>query len=117
MNFLYYFLGIHEKSFVTFICASELNMLISSILLKKGRITKTVMTKLEIRSLKYKIYFTVFNMTSFAIAGYCFLRHNAYCESGGLCINKITFSICIHKYIVFTYLSVYNFSIYIFCSL
>ncbi|XP_060878653.1 post-GPI attachment to proteins factor 2 isoform X1 [Metopolophium dirhodum] len=74
--------SIHEKSFVTFICASELNMLISSILLKKGRITKTVMTKLEMRSLKYKICFTVFNMTSFAIAGYCFLRHNAYCESG-----------------------------------
>jgi len=102
MNFLYYFLGIHEKSFVTFICASELNMLISSILMKKGRITKTVMTKLEIRSLKYKIYFTVFNMTSFAIAGYCFLRHNAYCESGGLYINKITFSMCIYKYFVFT---------------
>jgi len=66
-------------------------MLISCILLKKGRITKTVMTKLEIRSLKYKIYFTVFNVTSFAIAGYCFLRHNAYCESGGLYLYKIIF--------------------------
>lgn len=75
--------GIHEKSFVTFICASELNMLISSVLLKKGRITKTVMTKLEIRSLKYKIYLTAFNIACFAIAGYSFLRHNAYCEPGG----------------------------------
>ncbi|VVC35775.1 Hypothetical protein CINCED_3A016792 [Cinara cedri] len=74
--------SIHEKSFMTFICASELNMLISSILLKKGRITITVMTKLEVRSLKYKICFTAFNMISFAIAGYCFLRHNNYCESG-----------------------------------
>lgn len=42
------------------------------------------MTKLEMRSLKYKIYFTAFNIISFAIAGYCFLRHNAYCESGGM---------------------------------
>lgn len=78
------FSGIHEKSFVTFICASELNMLISSILLKKGRLTKTVMTKSEVRSLKCKIYFTFVNMVSFGIAGYCFLRHNAYCESGGM---------------------------------
>lgn len=78
------FLGIHEKSFGCFICASELNMLISSILLKKGRITITVMTKLEVRSLKCKIYCTIFNMISFAIAGYCFLRHNAYCETGGM---------------------------------
>lgn len=69
---------------MTFICTSELYMLISSILLKNGRATKTVMTKVEVRSLKYKIYLTVFNMTSFAIAGYCFLRHNAYCESGGM---------------------------------
>lgn len=69
---------------MTFICTSELNMLISSILLKKGRVTKTVMTKIEVKSLKYKIYLTVFNMSSFAIAGYCFVRHNAYCESGGM---------------------------------
>lgn len=65
-------------------CTSELYMLISTILLKKGRISKTLMTNLEIRSLKYKIYLTAINMTSFAIAGYCFLRHNAYCESGGM---------------------------------
>ncbi|XP_025412546.1 post-GPI attachment to proteins factor 2 isoform X2 [Sipha flava] len=74
--------SIHEKSFGCFICSSELNMLISSILLKEGRMTKTVMTKLEVHSLKCKIYCTIFNMISFTIAGYCFLRHNAYCESG-----------------------------------
>lgn len=59
-------------------------MIISSLLLKKGRITKTIMTKVEAKSLKYKIYLTAFNILSFAIAGYCFLRHNAYCESGGM---------------------------------
>lgn len=81
------FSGIHEKSFITFICASELNMVISSILLRKGRVTKTVMTKREARSLRYKIYLTAINMASFAIAGYFFLRHNAYCESGGMCFK------------------------------
>lgn len=72
-----------------FISASELNMLISSILLKNGRITRTVMTKLEMRSLKFKIYFTIFNISCFAIAGYCFLRHNAYCESGGMYLRNV----------------------------
>lgn len=89
--YIIFVIGIHEKSFITFICASELNMVISSVLLKKGRITKTLMTKLEMRSLKYKICLTAFNMCCFAIGGYCFLRHNAYCESGGtypLCIRK-----------------------------
>lgn len=72
-------------------------MLISSVLLKKGRITKTVMTKLEIRSLKYKIYLTVFNIACFAVAGYSFLRHNAYCEPGGN-YNKNEIQLCIHLY-------------------
>jgi len=64
-------------------------MIISSVLLKKGRTTRTLMTKLEMRSLKYKICLTVFNVTSFAIAGYCFLRHNAYCESGGMYLLSV----------------------------
>lgn len=79
-----YVSGIHEKSFITFMCSSELYMLMSTVLLHKGRVTKTLMTNLEVRSLKYKKYLTAINMISFAIAGYCFLRHNAYCESGGM---------------------------------
>jgi len=90
-------------------------MVISSILLKKGRITKTVMTKLEVRSLKYKIYFTVFNMTSFAIAGYCFLRHNAYCESGGMYLNNSTSSMYI--YILYLLIELYLISVYTFFAL
>lgn len=96
------FSGIHEKSFITFMCSSELYMLISTILLHKGRISKTLMTNLEVRSLKYKKYLTAINMISFAIAGYCFLRHNAYCESGGMyyayykTLNTFFFHLCLY---------------------
>jgi len=88
-------------------------MIISSVLLKKGRITKTLMTKLEVRSLKYKICLTAFNVISFAIAGYCFLRHNAYCESGGVylpCIKKLYFSlfVIIYKYCLHFVFPVYS---------
>ncbi|XP_050547258.1 post-GPI attachment to proteins factor 2-like isoform X2 [Daktulosphaira vitifoliae] len=76
--------SIHEKSFITFISASELNMLISCMLLKKGRFNKTVATKLESKSLSYKIYLTIFNCICFTIAAVCFLRHNAYCETGDI---------------------------------
>jgi len=94
-------------------------MVISSILLKKGRITRTLMTKLEVRSLKYKIFFTLFNMISFAIAGYCFLRHNAYCESGGMYLNKNTFSICNVHIQIYLYLlnEFYIISVYTFFAL
>ncbi|XP_050442287.1 post-GPI attachment to proteins factor 2 isoform X2 [Adelges cooleyi] len=76
------YFSIHEKSFFTFICASELNMLISCTLLKKGRCPKMIMTKVESKSLKYKIYLSIFNCVCFAFAGSAFVRHNAYCEPG-----------------------------------
>lgn len=101
---------------MAFIFASELHMLISSLLLKKGRITRTVMTKLEVRSLKFKIYFTIFNITCFAIAGYCFLRHNAYCESGGMyfrniitVFNFIILIFVLHTFLVYTCFALFEY--------
>lgn len=39
-------------------------------------------TSLETKSLKVKWRLVCINLSSFALAGYAFVRHNAYCEAG-----------------------------------
>lgn len=71
----------HRNSFITFIACSELYMLITYFLHKNGR--KQALMELEEKSIKFKFYLFLTNLVAFALAGYCFLRHNAQCEPGG----------------------------------
>lgn len=57
-------------------------MLFICILLSKYRRRKD-MTNSELRSIKFKWRSLIINVTSFAIAAYCFLRHNRLCEPYG----------------------------------
>jgi len=70
--------AIHEKCFMTFMITSELYMALTCYLMKKKRMIPP--SNVESRSLRYKIQLIVINMTSFAAAGYFFIRHNRYCE-------------------------------------
>ncbi|XP_047119126.1 post-GPI attachment to proteins factor 2-like [Schistocerca piceifrons] len=72
--------AIHEKCFITFMITSELYMLLTCYLLRKFR--RFPPDNVESRSLKIKHQLLVINLTSFAMAGYFFKRHNWYCEPG-----------------------------------
>lgn len=72
----------HKFFFVTFIVTSETYMAISYVLNKWLR-RKDVLTTVDIRSIKFKGALFMTNLISFALAGYCFMRHNWYCEPGG----------------------------------
>ncbi|KAL7742427.1 hypothetical protein ACLKA6_019058 [Drosophila palustris] len=71
---------IHRNSFVVFIACSELYMLISYLLNRNAR--KIVLLPHEEKSLKFKRNLFLINIVSFGLAGYCFVRHNARCETG-----------------------------------
>ncbi|XP_033741997.1 post-GPI attachment to proteins factor 2-like isoform X1 [Pecten maximus] len=75
--------GAHEKLFVTFMVTSLLYMLLSCILFKWGRTANGInMSVKERTSFNYKVGLFLFNIISFLIAVYLFIRHNAYCEPG-----------------------------------
>ncbi|XP_037928459.1 post-GPI attachment to proteins factor 2-like [Teleopsis dalmanni] len=71
---------IHRNAFVTFIACSELYMLITYILNRNGR--RDALLPHENKSNKWKGYLFIINLTTFLLAGYCFIRHNSYCEPG-----------------------------------
>ncbi|CAH1408203.1 unnamed protein product [Nezara viridula] len=70
--------AIHEKCFMAFMVTSELYMALTCFLLTKSR--KLPADNVESRSLRYKYQLIAINMTSFAAAGYFFIRHNRHCE-------------------------------------
>lgn len=59
---------------------SELYMVIMCLLLHRCR--NIPATLLESKSLRVKVTLVLVNLVSFALAGYTFVRHNAYCEEG-----------------------------------
>ncbi|KAF4528198.1 hypothetical protein B566_EDAN014023 [Ephemera danica] len=63
---------------MTFIATSELYMMLCCYLLAKRRAIPA--TPIEARSLNLKMRLLIVNISSFAIAGYFFVRHNNYCE-------------------------------------
>lgn len=71
---------IHEKCFMTFILTSEVYMVLTCWIFKKER--QLPFNNLESRSFNLKIKCFALNIICFSIAGYCFLRHNRYCEPG-----------------------------------
>lgn len=75
-NFTY-----HRNFFVVFIATSEVYMTLSYLLNKNARKVPE-MTKIEMKSLKFKRNLLLLNVTCFAIAGYLYMRHNNYCEPG-----------------------------------
>ncbi|XP_060084299.1 post-GPI attachment to proteins factor 2-like [Ylistrum balloti] len=93
--------GVHEKLFVTFMVTSLVYMLVSCILFKWGRTANGVqMSIIEKTSYKYKVGLFLFNITSFLIAVYLFIRHNAYCEPG----IYSQFALCEYMVVVFNVL-------------
>lgn len=71
---------IHRNAFVVFIACSECYMLISYLLNRNAR--KIVLLPHEEKSLKFKRNLFLINVVAFGLAGYCFVRHNARCETG-----------------------------------
>jgi hypothetical protein len=55
-------------------------MVIMCLLLYRSR--NIPATFLENKSLRVKTQLVLVNLVSFALAGYAFVRHNAYCEEG-----------------------------------
>lgn len=72
---------IHKVSFIIFIIMSEIYMIISYFLNKNGRKLQ-ILNHIEEKSIKYKKYLCIINITAFSFAGYFFMRHNTYCEPG-----------------------------------
>lgn len=71
----------HKFCFILFIATSEIYMLVSYLLNKSGRKMSTL-TDQENLALRFKRNLFMVNIVSFAVAGYCFRRHNEYCEPG-----------------------------------
>jgi len=72
----------HAFFFVTFVLTSIVYMIFSCFLLKWKRVTPA--SRREKISLKLKFFLTVTNLSGFFLAGYNFVRHNTYCEAGGM---------------------------------
>lgn len=72
---------IHKNCFCTFIAVSELYMLLSYYLNKSAR-RETNLSHSESKSVNLKRNLFVINITSIALAGYFFVRHNDRCEDG-----------------------------------
>nr|CAD7411014.1 unnamed protein product [Timema poppensis] len=84
--------SVHEKCFMMFMVTSELYMMLTCYLLRSMRCQPP--DNVETRSLRIKYQLLVVNVISFALAAYCFLRHNWYCEPGVYSL----FSLC--EYVV-----------------
>ncbi|KAL1122161.1 hypothetical protein AAG570_003566 [Ranatra chinensis] len=70
--------SIHEKCFMAFMVTSELYMTLTCYLVWRER--RLPADNVEARALRYKFQLVAINMTSFAVAGYFFIRHNRHCE-------------------------------------
>lgn len=67
----------HKTCFMIFIATSECYMALSYVVNKTGR---KLADPIAQRSLRYKRNLCLLNMASFAMTGYCFVRHNERCE-------------------------------------
>lgn len=65
-----------------FVAASQMYMLLT-FLIHKNASKSNPLEKLEVFSLRMKIWLLIINALSFVLAIYCFLRHHFYCEPGG----------------------------------
>lgn len=81
---------VHKVFFCIFIFTSEIYMIVVYFLNKNGR-RLPLATKEEIRSIRLKKGLVIVNVMSFALAGFCFMRHNTRCEPGGELRNKLLF--------------------------
>lgn len=81
--------AIHEKCFILFMVCSELYMVIMCLLLHRCR--NIPATSIESKSLRVKVTLVLVNLVSFGLAGYTFIRHNAYCEEGSKPNRKKSF--------------------------
>lgn len=70
---------IHKVSFITFIVASELYMLLAWLLNKRCRRHQRNIA--ETKSLKWKKRLVLFNISCIVTATYFFIRHNMWCEN------------------------------------
>ncbi|KAH8242739.1 hypothetical protein KR032_001591, partial [Drosophila birchii] len=70
----------HRNAFIAFIACSESHMLISYLLYRNA--PGAGLLPLEAKSLRYKRNLFLVNIVSFGLAGYCFIRHDSYCEPG-----------------------------------
>lgn len=58
-------------------------MMVSYFINKNARKINDDFTRTELKSLRFKRNLCAINILSFAFAGYFFVRHNNYCETGG----------------------------------
>ncbi|KAK6172485.1 hypothetical protein SNE40_016124 [Patella caerulea] len=73
--------AIHENMFITFIVASLLYMMLTCFMFSWGRTQNgRQLTRLEKKSLNYKVYVFIFNISIFLLSLYFFFRHNSHCE-------------------------------------
>ncbi|XP_031551054.1 post-GPI attachment to proteins factor 2-like isoform X2 [Actinia tenebrosa] len=72
--------SVHEKSFILFMVAGMIHMLLSCFLRYKS--SKSPKSHEETKSFRRKVTLVGVNYGSFALAVYFFFRHNWYCESG-----------------------------------
>lgn len=75
--FSMFFSELHKLCFLIFIATSEVYMATSYFVNKTGR---KLADPIAHRSLRFKRNLCLMNMMSFAVAGYCFVRHNDRCE-------------------------------------
>ena len=92
---------------MAFMITSELYMALTCFLLTKER--KRPADNVEGRSLRYKYQLIAINMTSFAAAGYFFIRHNRHCEPYG-----IFFHFYFSNYVFLNYLKMSYTKLYLF---
>lgn len=76
-----YYTEIHKLCFTTFIATSEIYMLITYVINRSSRKTDAPS---EIKSINCKRNLFLINFISFCLAVYFFMRHNRYCEPGGI---------------------------------
>ncbi|KAL5278405.1 PGAP2 family protein [Megaselia abdita] len=72
---------IHKVSFCMFMVTSEIHMIMVYFLNKNERRLR-IGTREELKSIKFKKVFVIVNVISFALALFCFNRHNTMCEPG-----------------------------------
>lgn len=70
----------HKFCFVLFVATSEIYMVVTWLVNQAGRKPAAGGDALALRSLRVKRAMCVVNVGAFAVAGYCFVRHNERCE-------------------------------------
>lgn len=84
-NSIYFFrcLEIHKTCFITFVATSECYMCMTYFLNKNSLRNSGKLSRVQEKSLTWKRNLFITNVSSFCLAGYCFVRHNSKCEPYG----------------------------------